>query len=96
LIGETSSSSLSEDHRRRSGTPSPASIAAGGKRQHRSCAMIYGLDRALPSDKEAAAAGNNPACMAAWRKLDEQSRLRLVERELNAPRHLIDGYPLAL
>ncbi|MBA2770800.1 MAG: hypothetical protein H0U34_02095 [Sphingomonas sp.] len=47
--------------------------------------MIYGLDTRLPDENA-----------AAWRKLDERSRLRLVERELKPANDRIDGYPLAL
>ncbi len=57
--------------------------------------MTYGLDRRLPDENITAEAALR-ASFAAWRKLDEQSRLRLVERQLKPANDLIDGYPLAL
>ncbi len=47
--------------------------------------MTYGLDTRLPDENS-----------AAWRKLDEQSRFRLIERRLKPGNDLIDGYPPAL
>ncbi len=46
--------------------------------------MTYGLDR------------SRRVGFAAWRKLDQQSRLHLVERQLKPADDLGDGYPPAL
>ncbi len=57
--------------------------------------MIYGLNTRLPVGN-AGAEDVARSGFAAWRKLDDQSRLRLVERQLKPANDLIDGYPLAL
>ncbi len=57
--------------------------------------MIYGLDTRLP-DENAGPEDVVRSGFAAWRKLDDKSRLRLVERQLKPANDLIDGYPLAL
>jgi hypothetical protein len=53
--------------------------------------MTYGLDRRALNENETPTALQRP-----WRQLDGQSRLRLIERELNPAGEGIDGYPLAL
>lgn len=60
--------------------------------------MTYGLDRRLPSETAPAGAPRARANMrlSAWRQLDEQSRLRLIERELRPANDLIDGFPPAV
>lgn len=60
--------------------------------------MTYGLDRRLPDETAPAEDSqiNARVRFAGWRRLDEQSRLRLVERQLKPANDLIDGYPLAL
>lgn len=60
--------------------------------------MTYGIDRLVPDDNAAAepVGARVGIGFAAWRKLDDQSRLRLVERELKPANDFIDSYPLAL
>ena len=58
--------------------------------------MTYGLERVLPVEIVLAPDARLAAGQVPWRKLDEQSRLRLVERQLKSARPMIDGFPLAL
>ena len=58
--------------------------------------MTYGLDRRLPAETNDSSPGRARVRLVGWRRLDEQSRLRLVERELRPANDLIDGYPQAL
>jgi len=53
--------------------------------------MTYGLDRRALSENETPIALQRP-----WRQLDGQSRLRMIERELNTAGEAIDGFPLVL
>ena len=56
--------------------------------------MTYGHDRVLPA--ESATSPSLRPQFTAWRKLDDRSRMKLVERELKPANDLIDGYPIAL
>jgi len=56
--------------------------------------MTYGLDRLFRDEKAPAVRPRNRYRM--WRRLDHQSRLRLIEAELKPANGRIDGYPLAL
>ena len=58
--------------------------------------MTYGLDRRLPAETNAASPARASVRFVAWRRLDEQSRLQLVERELRPANDHVDGYPVAL
>lgn len=65
--------------------------------------MTYGLSpRLFVEDGPAVHAARSAAArrfarVGRWRKLDEDHRLKAVERALNPPANdLIDGYPLAL
>jgi hypothetical protein len=75
------------------GLPLPAPRTAGGKRQQWSRAMTYGLDRRVPDEPAPRA---RRIGFGAWRSLDSQSRLLMVERELKPANDLIDEYPVAL
>lgn len=60
--------------------------------------MAYGTDTAVfnASAPVAQVPEHGSLRLQAWRTLDEQSRLQLVERALRPIHDLIDGYPLAL
>ena len=56
--------------------------------------MTYGLDRLFREDGAPAVWPRSR--LRAWRLLDAQSRLKLVEAQLKPARELADGFPLAL
>lgn len=58
--------------------------------------MTYGLDRRLPAETNDASPARARVRFAGWRRLDEQSRLQLVERQLRPANDYFDGYPVAL
>ncbi len=58
--------------------------------------MTYGLARRLPAEPKDALPARARVRFVGWRRLDEQSRLQLIERELRPGNDLIDAYPLAL
>jgi len=58
--------------------------------------MTYGLEIRLPSERATPAPKVRRIGFGAWRSLDSQSRLLMIERELKPANDLIDGYPLAL
>ena len=56
--------------------------------------MTYGLDQLFREDSNAEPWPRSPH--RAWRRLDAQSRLKLVETELKPANDVIDGFPVAL
>lgn len=58
--------------------------------------MIYGLDRRLPAEPDHRPTEGAKAGFVGWRRLDEQSRLQLVERQLRPAQHRVGGYRAAL